>query len=100
MRLMAVPDAGLAKKNQFKFEYAKDGRHARGALDSDPNLRELRTELVPSALSEGAFWDEYFFHVDRLSMAANSPLSPSVERGPELFIVIFQSHRATAMCQR
>ncbi|KAJ8901759.1 hypothetical protein NDN08_003965 [Rhodosorus marinus] len=58
--------SGLAKKNEFKFEYAKDGKHARGSLNADPNLRELRTELVPSALSEGAFWDEYFFHVDRL----------------------------------
>lgn len=57
---------GTSLRAGYKFDFEGNAGMAKGALESDGNLRRLRAGLVPRKIKEEEFWDAYFYHVDRL----------------------------------
>jgi len=76
-RIMHIPES----ESNFSEQVAKQhtafcksailpgcGPMANAALEQDSMLRELRFRMVPSRISEEAFWRSYFWHVANVKM--------------------------------
>uniref|UniRef100_A0A5S6QDR4 BSD domain-containing protein n=1 Tax=Trichuris muris TaxID=70415 RepID=A0A5S6QDR4_TRIMR len=64
--LLREPPAGC----DFSFNFSSYVSQARGALEADSNLQQLRFALVPKKISEEAFWRNYFYRVSLIKRAA------------------------------
>ena len=67
-----------AQKAQFKFDFESNSGIALAALEADINMRRLRAGLVPAKMKEDDFWDNYFYHVERVkrTLRANNGVMP------------------------
>ncbi|KAG8230945.1 hypothetical protein J437_LFUL002978 [Ladona fulva] len=81
------PPAGV----EFQFDLESFMPVAQATLAQDPNLQQMRFELVPKVISEDNFWRNYFYRVGLIrqsseltSMAEESSMSAgATESGPD-----------------
>merc|ERR1719347_345439 len=62
---LRAPPSGV----NFDFEYSGVAAHAMVLLQEDPNLKQLRYELVPKKIKEDDFWRNYFYRVGLLKQS-------------------------------
>ncbi|XP_044765643.1 synapse-associated protein of 47 kDa [Coccinella septempunctata] len=59
------PPAGV----DFQFDYEVSYPIAMAIMEQDPNLEQMRYELVPKVISEENFWRNYFYRVSLICQA-------------------------------
>jgi len=59
----------------FQWDYEEMAPIAKAILKDDPNLEDMRYQLVPKVISEENFWRNYFYRVSLLkeSMSDDEP---------------------------
>lgn len=72
---LRAPPAGA----QFEFDYQLAQPVALAVLDHDPNLTEMRFQLVPKVTKEVDFWRNYFYRISLIKQSAEPLEEPEPE---------------------
>lgn len=72
---LRAPPAGA----QFEFDYQLAQPVALAVLDHDPNLTDMRFQLVPKVTKEVDFWRNYFYRISLIKQSAEPLDEPEVE---------------------
>jgi len=72
---LRAPPAGA----QFEFDYQLAQPVALAVLEHDPNLTDMRFQLVPKVTKEVDFWRNYFYRISLIKQSAEPLDEPEVE---------------------
>jgi len=72
---LRAPPAGA----QFEFDYQLAQPVALAVLEHDPNLTEMRFQLVPKVTKEVDFWRNYFYRISLIKQSAEPLDEPEIE---------------------
>ncbi|KAK3704585.1 hypothetical protein RRG08_033625 [Elysia crispata] len=66
---------------QFQFDFDSASPVATATLQEDPNLRDMRFQLVPKQVSEETFWRNYFYRVSLIRQSSQLTSSLAQQSG-------------------